>query len=340
MRRQVTVWGDAIIDHNIAGSANRLAPDAPAPVVRVAEENYSPGGAANAAANAASAGYPTAFFFLQPPGEYGTKLRGGLQQLRIKLFDVELPNNCPAIVKHRVFAQKRLMLRYDLEELNQPARIASARALASMLLGRLTNDDFHPGVLLISDYGKQTCDPEAIQEVIATAKQRNVPVVVDPCPRHCMAYKGATALTPNLSQFWELAARSGCAEQISNDEQYVAETAIRMLVAFELQALYVTRGEDGMLVSYYDPSSGDPVATVVPAQIPIMVCDPSGAGDTAAAMIAIGTVEKLPPPEVAQLANAVAGQVVQIVGTGALDNNSICELWRRSPFSLEDKDPT
>ncbi|MFD7512356.1 D-beta-D-heptose 1-phosphate adenosyltransferase, partial [Streptomyces sp. NPDC059853] len=48
--RPIVVVGDVLLDRDITGRAGRLAPDAPVPVVDVADERCRPGGAGLAAA--------------------------------------------------------------------------------------------------------------------------------------------------------------------------------------------------------------------------------------------------------------------------------------------------
>src|SRR5207253_9313333 len=54
--RSVLVLGDVMLDEYIYGSADRISPEAPVPVVRLERRVYSGGGAANTASNVASLG--------------------------------------------------------------------------------------------------------------------------------------------------------------------------------------------------------------------------------------------------------------------------------------------
>ncbi|NDZ76636.1 D-beta-D-heptose 1-phosphate adenosyltransferase, partial [Streptomyces sp. SID10362] len=55
-RTPLVVVGDALLDRDLTGSADRLAPDAPVPVVSECAERIRPGGAALAAYLAARDG--------------------------------------------------------------------------------------------------------------------------------------------------------------------------------------------------------------------------------------------------------------------------------------------
>ena len=50
----VLVIGDAMLDHYILGSVERISPEAPVPILKVEEEFERVGGAANVAANITS----------------------------------------------------------------------------------------------------------------------------------------------------------------------------------------------------------------------------------------------------------------------------------------------
>ena len=54
--RKVLVVGDLMVDRYVAGTVNRISPEAPVPVVHVTEEKILPGGAANVALNIRSLG--------------------------------------------------------------------------------------------------------------------------------------------------------------------------------------------------------------------------------------------------------------------------------------------
>jgi D-beta-D-heptose 7-phosphate kinase/D-beta-D-heptose 1-phosphate adenosyltransferase len=56
MSERLVVVGDALLDRDVIGSVERLAPDAPVPVLDEREQRVRPGGAALAAALAARDG--------------------------------------------------------------------------------------------------------------------------------------------------------------------------------------------------------------------------------------------------------------------------------------------
>src|ERR1700747_1809679 len=53
---RILVFGDVMLDRYIWGDATRISPEAPVPVVDVARESWTAGGAGNVALNVASLG--------------------------------------------------------------------------------------------------------------------------------------------------------------------------------------------------------------------------------------------------------------------------------------------
>lgn len=54
------------------------------------------------------------------------------------------------------------------------------------------------GALILSDYGKGTL--KDVQKMIQIARKANVPVLIDPKGTDFERYRGATLLTPNMSE--------------------------------------------------------------------------------------------------------------------------------------------
>ena len=76
--KRILVLGDVILDHYVWGSADRLSQEAPVPIVRVLQETYRLGGAANAAANICSLGGEVSVISVIGSDINGSKLSGML----------------------------------------------------------------------------------------------------------------------------------------------------------------------------------------------------------------------------------------------------------------------
>lgn len=117
------------------------------------------------------------------------------------------------------------------------------------------------------------------------ARDAGVPVLIDPKGTEFERYRGATLLTPNLSEFEAVAGKC-------KDEAEIVERGMKIIADFELSALLVTRSEQGMTLL----QPGRP-----PLHMPTQaqeVYDVTGAGDTVigvlAATLAAGNTSKRP----------------------------------------------
>src|SRR4029077_12541561 len=82
-RLRILVVGDVMLDHYIWGDATRISPEAPVPVVDIARDSWTAGGAANVALNIASLGARCAVAGFIGQDEAGEKLTGILHAKKI-----------------------------------------------------------------------------------------------------------------------------------------------------------------------------------------------------------------------------------------------------------------
>lgn len=75
--------------------------------------------------------------------------------------------------------------------------------------------------------------------MIALANKAGVPVLIDPKGSDFERYRGATLLTPNMSEFEAIVGRC-------RDNQDVEEKGMNLLKSLDLTALLITRSEQGM----------------------------------------------------------------------------------------------
>ncbi|MEI6415178.1 MAG: bifunctional D-glycero-beta-D-manno-heptose-7-phosphate kinase/D-glycero-beta-D-manno-heptose 1-phosphate adenylyltransferase HldE, partial [Pseudomonadota bacterium] len=196
----------------------------------------------------------------------------------------------------RVLSQHQQLLRLDFEE---SFAAIDKTAFHKDCETALDSAD----LLLLSDYGKGTLnDP---QRLIQTARQRGLPVLVDPKGLDFQRYRGATLLTPNLAEFEAVAGKI-------RDDRTLTEAGERMRQTLELSALLITLGERGLLLL---EAGRDPLHLPARAR---EVFDVTGAGDTVIAVLAAGLAGGLTLANAAGLANLAAGLVVAKLGTAAV----------------------
>lgn len=298
----VVCVGDVMLDRFVYGEVERISPEAPIPVLRVAREAVTVGGAGNVARNLSALGVPTHLFGAvgdDPAGREAAEVLSFERQVRLSLVtDKERPTT----VKTRFIAGGQQLLRTDEEQASALAGDAQDEIVAAVKSAVADGDC---GALVLSDYGKGVLTDEVVAAATAAANAAGVPVLIDPKGVDFSRYRGASIVTPNRREL-------GAASQMPVDSDVEVVAAARQLIeTCGLGAIIATRGPDGMTVV---SEAGD-------VHLPAMareVFDVSGAGDTVVASVSAGLAAGMQIAEAAQLANVAAGIVVGKVGTAVV----------------------
>lgn len=289
----ILVLGDVMLDRYWHGSADRVSPEAPVPVVSVQHQEHRPGGAANVALNLVSLGAQCTLVGLVGDDEAGETLTATLTAAGVVCDFVKVPE-WPTIVKLRVLAQKQQLIRADFES-EVPDYGASERigVVQNKIEKHLQNAD----VLILEDYDKGAI--EDAPALIFAARRADVPVLVDPKMKPLAVYSGATIIKPNEKEFEHALGGRGHAAEAA--QQWVKDLSLSLGVV-------VTRGGKGMDVCTADETRH------LPAR-PVEVYDVTGAGDTTAASLALGLALGWPLIDCARVANVAASIAVSKSGT-------------------------
>jgi rfaE bifunctional protein kinase chain/domain len=299
--RRVLVVGDAMLDRYWFGAVERISPEAPVPVVRVERHDERLGGAANVALNVRTLGAQATLMTVTGADEAGRRLQALASEKGITPLISE-DAQLHTIVKLRVIGRAQQLIRIDFESTPQ------TEVLARLL------DDYerqlpqHDAVLL-SDYGKGGL--QHIKRMIELARAAGKPVLVDPKGDDYGRYAGATAITPNRAELAEVVGRW-------NDEETLVRKAEGLRHELGLQALIVTRSEEGM--SVFD----DAGHYRLPAQAR-EVFDVTGAGDTVIATLAALSACGIDLRRAAEWANRAGGIVVGRFGTAHVTYKELFE---------------
>jgi D-glycero-beta-D-manno-heptose-7-phosphate kinase len=305
---RILVIGDVMLDHYIWGDATRISPEAPVPVVDIARDTWTAGGAANVATNISSLGAQCTVFGFIGGDENGKRLRSILSGRGVAA--IAAPGKGMTIVKTRVMVQHQQLCRLDRE--SPAASYAGDAAKAAKLLAAAIKEC---DAVVLSDYAKGLLTDALVARVTEVAKAQGKFIALDPKPKHPLAFGGLDLITPNKREALQLAgiepapgtpfpAASVCA---SLDERYGTKNVV------------VTLGEDGMLLS----TSGTPLKTIPTAAKEIY--DVSGAGDTALAGLVLALTSGAGLEEAAHFANAAAGVVVAKLGTATVTPDELLE---------------
>ncbi|HEM8875112.1 TPA: bifunctional D-glycero-beta-D-manno-heptose-7-phosphate kinase/D-glycero-beta-D-manno-heptose 1-phosphate adenylyltransferase HldE [Providencia stuartii] len=291
----VLVVGDVMLDRYWHGPASRISPEAPVPVVKVNMVEERPGGAANVAMNIASLGANSRLVGLTGIDDAAKALTESLNAVKVRCDFVAIPTH-PTITKLRVLSRNQQLIRLDFEEGFENIDVQP-------LLERIEQALPHIGALVLSDYAKGALSQ--VQKMIALANKAGVPVLIDPKGSDFERYRGATLLTPNMSEFEAIVGRC-------RDNQDVEEKGMNLLKSLDLTALLITRSEQGMSLIRRDEP---PLHLPTEAQ---EVYDVTGAGDTVIGVLAASIASGRPLHEACALANAAAGVVVGKLGTSTV----------------------
>lgn len=303
---KVLVIGDIIIDHFLWGTASRISPEAPVPVVNVQREELLLGGSANVLRNIVSLGGQGSLCGIIGNDTMGQKAVDLVADLGVATAGLVIGQR-PTTVKTRVVAQGQQVVRFDREQTGVPSRI-SLDALLQFLEQHLHDFD----AIMVSDYAKGVVSEQLMIRLhqllreIRKREKRALPLIVDPKPANMHCFVGATVITPNHHEAMQMAGI-----RIEDDRSLVA-AARQIRDDIGCEAVLITRGEAGMALLQAD----DQMVT-----IPTMakeVYDVTGAGDTVAATLALGLAAGCDMHEAAVLANHAAGIAVGKIGTACV----------------------
>jgi rfaE bifunctional protein nucleotidyltransferase chain/domain/rfaE bifunctional protein kinase chain/domain len=272
----LVVIGDALLDVDVTGTATRLCPDDPGPVLDDLVEVLRPGGA-GLAALLASRERQVVLVTAIGPDEEGERLRAALAP-HVQLL--ELSHDGPTVVKTRVRAGGRTLLRLD-----------RGAAETRLSLDPATRDELRAtleraAAVLASDYGLGVLgQPQVRRELARIAAE--IPLVWDPHPRGSAPVPGVALATPNAAEAARLAGRADRSRDLGDAVSHARLLATR----WRAEAVVVTRGAQGAVLA---GAEGNPLVVVPPTRADGDAC---GAGDSFAATAALQLAGGAPPEE-------------------------------------------
>src|SRR3954471_16431730 len=311
---RILVLGDVMLDHYIWGDATRISPEAPVPVVDIARDSWTAGGAANVALNIATLGASCAVAGYLGNDEAGGQLRDILHEKKISTLVT--PGAAPTIVKTRVLVQHQQLCRLDRES-GPDAYAVDAAAAEKLLAKEIARCD----AIVFSDYAKGILTDEVVARVTKLARAAGKFVALDPKPKRKLAFHGLDLITPNKRESLQLAG----IEPAPHAKFPAAEVCARLHELYGTKHVVITLGEDGMLLS----SAGRVLKTIPTAAREVY--DVSGAGDTALAGLVLALAAGANLEEAAHFANAAAGVVVGKLGTATVTPKELLAYVAQTP---------
>jgi len=308
--RTILVVGDCMMDEYLWGAVSRISPEAPVPVVDVQEETVTLGGAANVASNAVTLGGRVVLVGVIGDDRRGEVFLERMDQLGLDRGGILVSAGRPTTVKTRIVAHSQHVVRADRE-----VRGPLARDEADWILEK-TLDALHTADgVIVSDYGKGVLSASLLGALIPAARRMNKVCAVDPKLSHFDSYRGASVITPNKHEAGQ------AAQRILADDTALQEVGHDLLSSLDLDALLITRGEEGM--SLFE-RGGRYVHLPTRAR---EVYDVTGAGDTVICTLTLAVSAGASMVEAAEIANHAARIAVGQVGTTSVTKQALLESF-------------
>jgi D-beta-D-heptose 7-phosphate kinase/D-beta-D-heptose 1-phosphate adenosyltransferase len=324
--KRIGVLGDLMLDRYLWGTASRLSPEAPVPVVEFKKQEQFLGGAGNVASNLAALGVRVEAFGVigaakSADDDAGRALRACLRDLEITDRGVVGDAARVTTIKTRIIARHQQIVRLD-----QETREQLSKEIEDKVIRKFAESVKNLDGLILSDYDKGVITDPLSERVFAQCHKEKVPVFVSPKRPRLFAHRGARVVTCNLHEAGRFVTHS------LTDEKAIEEAGRKLLAHFGCGAVVITRGGDGM--SVFEEAS--PKHLTIPATsfevtyarvgkagvergaTGRQVFDVTGAGDTVLSVLAAAVTAGASVPDAAALANTAAGVVVGKLGTASV----------------------
>lgn len=317
-RKKILVVGDLMLDRYIYGTAHRLSPEAPVPVVLVRDEKNMPGGAANVARNVKALGGGTAIFGAIGSDQSGRELINVMRKNKIETGYVIRSRRIRTTVKMRIIAERQQVVRVDWDN-----TLRLDGLLLELLCRKAAAAAAGASGIILADYAKGIICQRIASAILGAARKHSVPVALDPKENRDLLLDGISIITPNRKEAFALA---GMIEtepaQTPLKDRALLQTSGILLEKWKPNLLVITLGAQGMLVA---PKGRAPFHVATAAR---EVFDVSGAGDTTIAAMLLALTAGANYCEAAELANCAAGVVVGKIGTATCSGKELLEFIR------------
>ncbi len=297
---QAVVIGDAMVDSYMWGKVERVSPEAPIPIVTVTQRENRLGGAANVSLNLQALGATPYLFAIIGNDDKGRKFRKLLKKNKLSCDGIFIDPNRNTTVKNRIISKGQHIARVDEESTDfiEPEMEISLVAAIEKLIRNKKID-----VIIFVDYDKGVITPTLFDKINKLAKEKEIPVSVDPKKRNFHHYTDVSLFKPNFKEFVD-----GIGIPLKKGD---LETLKKMAVEFKqkqnFKLIFITLSELGVLISngvkeqYY------------PAEIRY-IADVSGAGDTVISVASLAMAAGLHPKITALMSNLAGGLVCEKLG--------------------------
>jgi len=294
-KKRILVIGDVMLDVYVDADVQRISPEAPVPVLDFKSSRSMVGAAANVAKNIVSLESEATLISVIGADASGRELIGQIGKIDIIPY-VKIDNERITTVKTRYLCQNHQMFRLDREQ-SLPINDILADEIFNLIKSEILQHD----AILISDYAKGLFSKRLMTKLNELFKEVKIPVIVDSKSKDYSVYSGTTLITPNTIEL-----------RYATGMNNILDAAFHLMNAYKIKNVLVTQGAEGMtLLSENEKPYHIPAET-------LGVVDVTGAGDTVAAVMAIGLANNIDIKECMKIANDAAGIVVRKPGVATV----------------------
>jgi len=197
----ILVVGDIMLDVQIYGAIEKMANEAPIPVLHKERVTMHLGGCGNVLMNLRALGSKKLFLVSMLGDDAGAQEIRGILRGHPEISPTLLVNSeyCTT-VKTRGFANNKIIFRYDAERRRELLEEDEYRAITAVQT-ILQNNSIDS--IVLSDYNKGFLSKKLAQHVISEANQLGIPTFVDPKVDYTK-YIGCTVFKPNIKEIKDI----------------------------------------------------------------------------------------------------------------------------------------
>ena len=315
----VIIIGDVMIDSYWWGKVDRISPEAPVPVCTVTKKEHRLGGAANVALNIVAMGANPIVCSVIGNDAEGKLLTELFASNQMSVEGIVASKNRCTTVKTRIIGNNSQMLRIDEERndsLSEKDQIVLIEKVKQII------DSKKIDALIFQDYDKGVITPSVIEKITSMAKNKSIPVCVDPKKRNFSEYKNADLFKPNLKELKE----GLKIDNILPQKDSLKTAADILHSTMGIGKVFITLSEYGVFIADYQ--SQTPTVHLLDAQLR-KIADVSGAGDTVISVAALCMALGIQTDELAKISNMSGGLVCESVGVVPIDKTRLLSELQR-----------
>ena len=301
--KTVLVVGDVMIDYYMRGQVSKISKEAPVPILTLEKEEKRLGGAANVAMNIQALGATPILCSVVGDDVDGEAFEQLLEYEGMPNKGIIRSQNRVTTTKLRITSGFQHLIRVDNEDVH-PLIDLDQKSLLHHIKNLLDECD----LVIFEDYDKGTINPEVIEETIKLAKEKKIPIAVDPKMRNFTEYQGVSLYKVNIADLKE----GLDIEFDALEESQLTNAAEELKKNVSADNYFITLSKNGL---YYD--SGKEAGKLEAHSRQII--EVMGAGDTVISVSGLCLTLELPLEFTAELANIAGGLVCELPGAMPID---------------------